>query len=133
MGNQYKGLFMPKGINKKRTKWVKTLFDASKRNNMIIPNIDVSPDTLLDLSDALNIIPLTIPDKIAVQIYRQCASVQHQADAEKLGMLSNQFGLNIAYGLSKGEQNAYNKGQTLYKSDTISKSLKLKIKKGLIK
>lgn len=133
MENQYKGLFMSKGINKKRTKWVKALFDASKHNNMIIPNANVSPDTLLDLSNALNIKPLTIPDKIAVQIYRQCASEQHHADAEKIGMLSNQFGLNMAYGLSKGEQSAYNKGQTLYKSDTIPKSLKSKIKKGLIK
>lgn len=124
---------MPKGINKKRTRWVKALFDASKRNNMIIPNVDVSPDTLLDLSNVLNIKPLTIPDKTAVQIYRQCASEQHHLDAERLGMLSNQFGLNMSHGLSKGEQNAYNKGLTLYKSDTISKSLKLKIKKGLIK
>lgn len=124
---------MPKGINKKRAKWVKALFNASKRNNMIIPNVNVSPDTLLDLSVALNIKPLTMPDKIAVQIYRQCASEQHCSDAERIGMLSNQFGLNMSSGLSKSEQNAYNKGQTLYKSDTISKSLKLKIKKGLIK
>lgn len=116
--------------SKERSTWAKTFYahanftQANLSNNDILAKVHLLNPTV-SFSD--------VDLKIIIQICKQKHNEKKNQKAQRLGYESNITGIDESFGLSRQELKYYNVGKKYYKSDTISPTLKNKIRKGLIK
>lgn len=113
-----------------RSTWAKAFYAQSSFTQASLSNNDILAKMRL-LNPAISFSDVDL--KIIIQICKQKHSEKKNQKARRLGYESNITGINESFGLSRQELKYYNVGKKYYKSDTISPTLKNKIKKGLIK
>ncbi len=116
--------------SKERSTWAKTFYAQASFTQANLSNNDILAKMHL-LNPAVSFSDVDL--KIIIQICKQKHNEKKNQKAQRLGYESNITCIDESIGLSRQELKYYNVGKKYYKSDTISPTLKNKIRKGLIK
>ena len=116
--------------SKERSTWAKSFYAQASFTQANLSNNDILAKMhLLNPTFSFSDVDL----KIIIQICKQKHNEKKNQKAQRLGYESNITCIDESIGLSRQELKYYNVGKKYYKSDTISPTLKNKIRKGLIK
>lgn len=116
--------------SKERSTWAKSFYAQASFTQANLSNNDILAKMhLLNPTVSFSDVDL----KIIIQICKQKHNEKKNQKAQRLGYESNITCIDESIGLSRQELKYYNVGKKYYKSDTISPTLKNKIRKGLIK
>lgn len=113
-----------------RSTWAKAFYTQSSFTQASLSNNDILAKMRL-LNPTISFSDIDL--KIIIQICKQKHTEKKNQKAQRLGYESNITAIDESFGLSPQELKYYNIGKKYYKSDTLSPTLKNKIKKGLIK
>lgn len=113
-----------------RSTWAKAFYAQSSFTQASLSNNDILAKMRL-LNPTISFSDIDL--KIIIQICKQKHTEKKNQKAQRLGYESNITAIDESFGLSPQELKYYNIGKKYYKSDTLSPTLKNKIKKGLIK